>query len=117
MPLGLKWRNRRHYMQNARKWDDFEREVVKRLYEQGKTDRTISDALSKMGYERDAKAVANVRYKMGLKRSDAKADDVPEVPDYTELLKSIDASLKTIADALTDMATRPAKDADADPLS
>ena len=104
-------------MPNARKWDDFELEVVKRLYEQGKTDRTISDALSKMGYERDAKAVSNVRYKMGLKRSDAKDDDVPEVPDYTELLKSIDASLKTIADALTDMATRPAKDADADPLS
>ena len=107
-------------MPNARKWDDFELEVVKRLYEQGKTDRTISDALSKMGYERDAKAVSNVRYKMGLTVSNVRYKmglNVPEVPDYTELLKSIDASLKTIADALTDMATRPAKGADADPLS
>ena len=107
-------------MPNARKWDDFELEVVKRLYEQGKNDRTISDALSKMGYERDAKAVSNVRYKMGLTVSNVRYKmglNVPEVPDYTELLKSIDASLKTIADALTDMATRPAKDADADPLS
>lgn len=101
-------------------YTDLEDQVIRKMWNERKSnddiDEKIAKSLTSMGFARDANGIAQRRRKLGLKQDTpvkAKADAKAPVPDYTELLRSINESLMLIADVLGDIAV---KADDADPL-